>query len=139
MWITASGPRWSLSGSGLGSLNIWVLEIWERNDEREAPVSSRLRLWLLLCFQEEAVRSEDLSEMQKDDPSQRPIWARTVDSPDSYGESMTDEDRRIVQLALGRIIRIASRPYEPGDDDEYTRCLGIILDAMEGDHVRDSS
>jgi hypothetical protein len=37
-----------------------------------------------------------------------------------------------VQLALGRIFRIMSRPYQPGDDDEYTRCRSIIMNYSEG-------
>jgi hypothetical protein len=36
-----------------------------------------------------------------------------------------------VKLAIGRLMRILSRPYQPGDDDEYWRCRNIILDASE--------
>lgn len=36
-----------------------------------------------------------------------------------------------VQLAIGRIFRIASRPEQPGDIAEYQRCRSIILDASE--------
>ena len=35
------------------------------------------------------------------------------------------------ELALGRILRIASRPAEPGDIAEYERCRAIILDEAE--------
>lgn len=31
-------------------------------------------------------------------------------------------------MVLGRIFRIMSRPYRPGDTEEYERCRGIILD-----------
>ena len=34
------------------------------------------------------------------------------------------------QLALGRILRIAARPTQPGDIAEYERCRSIILDAL---------
>lgn len=51
------------------------------------------------------------------------------------------------QLAFGRILRLASRPYRPGDRDEYERCRAIILDELDPlnqarpdyrpDHTRD--
>jgi len=34
-----------------------------------------------------------------------------------------------VQLALGRIFRLLSRPFQEGDLEEYHRCRSIILDA----------
>ena len=33
-----------------------------------------------------------------------------------------------VNLAIGRIFRIMSRPYKDGDKEEYERCRKIILD-----------
>lgn len=36
-----------------------------------------------------------------------------------------------VQLAIGRIFRLASRPEEPGDAASYEECRAIILDAWE--------
>lgn len=39
----------------------------------------------------------------------------------------------IAALALGRILRLAARPEQPGDTAEYFRCRGLILDALEGD------
>jgi len=35
------------------------------------------------------------------------------------------------QLALGRIFRILSRPFQDGDVEEYERCRAILLDAVE--------
>lgn len=35
------------------------------------------------------------------------------------------------QLAIGRILRLASRPAQPGDVAEYERCRAIVLDAAE--------
>lgn len=35
-----------------------------------------------------------------------------------------------VDLAFGRILRLASRPSQPGDVEEYERCRRIILDAL---------
>lgn len=44
-------------------------------------------------------------------------------------------DRRAAaRLALGRILRLASRPEQPGDVDEYERCRAIII-ASVGDHA----
>ena len=46
---------------------------------------------------------------------------------------MNDEETKaVVNLALGRLFRILSRPYQEGDDDEYMRCRSIVLDAHEG-------
>ena len=36
-----------------------------------------------------------------------------------------------VQLAIGRIFRLASRPHQPGDIAEYERCRALILDHSE--------
>lgn len=33
-------------------------------------------------------------------------------------------------LALGRILRLASRPSRPGDVAEYERCRAIIMEAV---------
>lgn len=35
------------------------------------------------------------------------------------------------KLALGRILRLASRPEEPGDAEEYERCRALILDVSD--------
>lgn len=46
---------------------------------------------------------------------------------------MSPEERAAVALALGRILRLASRPAEPGDAEEYERCRRMIVDiAPEG-------
>ena len=45
---------------------------------------------------------------------------------------MTDEEKRLTMcLALGRLFRIGSRAYEPGDDDEYMRIRSLILDLQD--------
>lgn len=47
---------------------------------------------------------------------------------------MTTADQRpnaVISLALGRILRMGSRPTQPGDVAEYERCRGIILDLSE--------
>ena len=36
------------------------------------------------------------------------------------------------KLALGRLFRIMSRPYQPGDDDTYMICRSIILNTSDG-------
>ena len=35
----------------------------------------------------------------------------------------------LTTLAIGRILRLMSRPYQPGDIEEYECCRAIILDA----------
>ncbi len=39
-------------------------------------------------------------------------------------------DTRLVELALGRIFRLGSRPTQPGDLKEYERCRRIIADEL---------
>ncbi len=39
-------------------------------------------------------------------------------------------DTRLVELALGRIFRLGSRPTQPGDLEEYERCRRIIVDEL---------
>lgn len=34
------------------------------------------------------------------------------------------------ELAFGRILRLGSRPTQPGDVAEYERCRQIIIDAL---------
>ncbi len=38
-----------------------------------------------------------------------------------------------VSLAMGRILRMAARPAEPGDVDEYEMCRALILDHLGPD------
>jgi len=38
-------------------------------------------------------------------------------------------NEQLMQLAIGRILRMASRPAEPGDVAEYERCREIFMDA----------
>jgi hypothetical protein len=48
-----------------------------------------------------------------------------------------DEAERVtVNLAIGRILRIMSRPAQPGDMAEYERCRGLILD-ISGEPARE--
>ena len=42
----------------------------------------------------------------------------------------TAEENAAVSLALGRILRLASRPSRPGDVEEYERCRSVILDTL---------
>ena len=44
---------------------------------------------------------------------------------------MTETVPHEVQLAIGRLLRLGSRPTQPGDIDEYERCRTIILAAAE--------
>lgn len=37
----------------------------------------------------------------------------------------------LAELALGRILRLGSRPTQPGDVAEYERCRAIIMDELE--------
>lgn len=42
---------------------------------------------------------------------------------------MADTTPPEVQLALGRLFRMLSRPYQQGDDDDYMACRSIILNS----------
>jgi hypothetical protein len=42
------------------------------------------------------------------------------------------ERQRVAELALGRILRMGSRPSQPGDVEEFDRCRAIITAAVEG-------
>lgn len=47
-----------------------------------------------------------------------------------------DRDKKaLAQLALGRIFKLASRPTQEGDIQEYERCRAIILDALEPSEI----
>jgi hypothetical protein len=37
-----------------------------------------------------------------------------------------------VQMALGRMFRLMSRPSQPGDMEQYEACRRVLLDASEG-------
>lgn len=36
-----------------------------------------------------------------------------------------------INLAMGRLFRLMSRPYQPGDDETYTAVRSFILDRCE--------
>lgn len=40
-------------------------------------------------------------------------------------------EKKVIELAIGRILRLGSRPARPGDVAEYERCRALILDAAE--------
>lgn len=42
---------------------------------------------------------------------------------------MRNTNESAVQLAIGRIFRMMSRPEQPGDVADYYRCRSIILNA----------
>ena len=46
-----------------------------------------------------------------------------------------EETNALVRLAIGRLFRIMSRPYQDGDVAEYERCRGIILDHADAGEV----
>lgn len=46
--------------------------------------------------------------------------------------NLSAKDRQTASLALGRILRMGSRPEQPGDAAEYWRCRNIIMDIVEG-------
>jgi hypothetical protein len=52
-------------------------------------------------------------------------------------QHMDPEDARIVNLALGRMFRMMSRPEQPNDAEEYRRCRTIILDFAGDDTPAD--
>ena len=42
-----------------------------------------------------------------------------------------NDDSEIVNLALGRIFRLLSRPTQPGDVADYERCRAVVLDLCD--------
>jgi len=44
---------------------------------------------------------------------------------------MEQIERRAINLAIGRILRLGSRPEQPGDVAEYERCRSLIFDLVE--------
>ncbi len=42
-----------------------------------------------------------------------------------------DEKRRLAMLAIGRLLRIASRPFRPGDIETYYECRDLVLDVSK--------
>lgn len=39
-----------------------------------------------------------------------------------------DDEKVLVELAIGRVLRIMSRPFQEGDVEDYERCRAIIFD-----------
>lgn len=51
---------------------------------------------------------------------------------------MPNPDRRkLVELALGRIFLLMSRPFQEGDIEEYHRCRAIILEGVDTTAIPD--
>ncbi len=46
--------------------------------------------------------------------------------------AMSPINAQVFELALGRILRMGSRPEQPGDAAEYARCRALCFDAAEG-------
>lgn len=46
------------------------------------------------------------------------------------GNAMPKEDRRAVDMAIGRLFRMASRPSRPGDAEEYARIRSVAMGAL---------
>ena len=44
--------------------------------------------------------------------------------------NLTREEQTAVECAIGRILRMGSRPTQPGDIEEYNRCRGIVIDIL---------
>lgn len=49
------------------------------------------------------------------------------------------EAREAMRLAIGRILRIASRPEQPGDLEEYAKAREVAMEAAEVLGVRPAS
>ena len=46
-------------------------------------------------------------------------------------EDMDPEDVVAVNLAIGRLFRIMSRPFREGDHEQYERCRSVVLNLVE--------
>lgn len=44
------------------------------------------------------------------------------------------DDQKTLELAFGRILRLASRPEQAGDVSEYERCRSIMIDLLPSAH-----
>lgn len=44
---------------------------------------------------------------------------------------MTADQKQMVNMAIGRIFRMASRPEQAGDVAEYERCRRLILNTID--------
>lgn len=54
----------------------------------------------------------------------------TVEPDGTAGDRLRREEAEgVMRLAIGRLLRIASRPERPGDAEEFFRCRGAVLDA----------
>lgn len=51
-------------------------------------------------------------------------------------EDLTPEERTICELAIGRVLRMGSRPAQPGDGAEFDRCARILKDIHGADECR---
>lgn len=40
--------------------------------------------------------------------------------------TMTAEETQMVNMAIGRLFRIMSRPYQEGDEEQYEKCKDVI-------------
>ena len=47
--------------------------------------------------------------------------------------NLTNESRAITELALGRIFRLLSRPYQPGDIEQYEKCRKVVMELADTD------
>lgn len=46
-------------------------------------------------------------------------------------DSIDGEERVAVTLAIGRLFRILSRPYQLGDEEQYERCRAVVMAHVE--------
>lgn len=46
-------------------------------------------------------------------------------------DTMDDEERLAVTLAIGRLFRVLARPYRPGDEEQYERCRSVVMAHVE--------
>lgn len=46
-------------------------------------------------------------------------------------DALDDEERLAVTLAIGRLFRVLSRPYRPGDEEQYERCRAVVMAHVE--------
>jgi len=69
-------------------------------------------------------------ESTGDHTPERPRLTRAADLAEAAARGR-DDDRAgevtVAALALGRIFRMAARPAQPGDVEEYERCRAIIM------------
>ena len=45
---------------------------------------------------------------------------------------MTAAERKVCEMAIGRVLGMMARPHQDGDEAEFARCAAVVKDAFAG-------